>query len=717
MASNFDTLTELPPWEHIIAKSGAISFELLPLDLASNKGRQIRPICNKCPINSTKRLLPLKNQYNYKSATNYISHLYHHHKTTWEELGFNKSTKSSSIASSSKSSTTGPLDQLVTQRQKPLYTNTINSKELARLTIRFIVANNLSFRTALSPTYKQLIQRLNSDILPPTQHSLYQEIEAYYNEQLDLFKQKLYLHITQNKGTFTLCLDGWTSANNKSYLGITIHWINPKDWTLESYILRLQNLHKKHSGENLNKALINVLKEFNIQNNIFCITRDNAYNNDTLIKDFKEYNKANNGLFYSDIRCIAHIINLIVQDILKELKGQPIEEELLIIEDDANNATKNNEEQEESSNKRKRQNTQNEDQLVESLPELPLLITETGPISLIKKVRLQIYKLRNIQRLISTLSEAIIGKNLPRKIKRPQLDMPVRWNSTFNMLDQYIAIKPAIDLVILQYPNDFKNITLSNDEITQIKELIDVLFLFSEASIEVQSDNKPILMLTILTTTELYQYINKTIRTTKWKDLKKGLLLGRKKLNKYFPQKIEASKYDIYSFAILLDPRLKEQFFREELNWTNYDISFLRDRFKVLWLDYKKRYRPEGPIIASESSSQDLEAINEEERPKSLTQRLYKRYMDANELTVDNKEVDAYISEARCPADTLPAKWWQIYGQKYPILSLIAQDYLAIIASSAAIEREFSKLADIANNKKRGRLSARRVNQLISLKS
>ena len=90
--------------------------------------------------------------------------------------------------------------------------------------------------------------------------------------------------------------------------------------------------------------------------------------------------------------------------------------------------------------------------------------------------------------------------------------------------------------------------------------------------------------------------------------------------------------------------------------------------------------------------------------------------MDTSELTVDNKEVDAYISEPRCSADTSPNKWQSIYSQKYPVLSLLAQDYLAIIATSASIEREFSKLSDITT-RKRSRLSALRVNQLICLKS
>ena len=90
-------------------------------------------------------------------------------------------------------------------------------------------------------------------------------------------------------------------------------------------------------------------------------------------------------------------------------------------------------------------------------------------------------------------------------------------------------------------------------------------------------------MLTILITTQLYQHISQAIRLTNWVDLKKGLLLGRKKLDKYFPQvKQHQQQYDIYSFAILLDPRLKEQFFKDKLKWDNHNIAFIRDRFKLL---------------------------------------------------------------------------------------------------------------------------------------
>ena len=47
----------------------------------------------------------------------------------------------------------------------------------------------------------------------------------------------------------------------------------------------------------------------------------------------------------------------------------------------------------------------------------------------------------------------------------------------------------------------------------------------------------------------------------------------------------------------------------------------------------------------------------------------------------------------------------------------MAKDYLAIIASSAPIEALFSRTLDIANPRKRNRLTKQRINQYICCKS
>ena len=51
----------------------------------------------------------------------------------------------------------------------------------------------------------------------------------------------------------------------------------------------------------------------------YSITRDNARNNTTFLESFKRnYLNSTHKDFNNDIRCISHIINLIVQDIVKQ---------------------------------------------------------------------------------------------------------------------------------------------------------------------------------------------------------------------------------------------------------------------------------------------------------------------------------------------------------------------------------------------------------------
>ena len=67
---------------------------------------------------------------------------------------------------------------------------------------------------------------------------------------------------------------------------------------------------------------MSVLQKYNIQNNIFSITFNNETNNTAAIELFNQQLKTpiDNDLFY--IRCVCHIINLIVKDGLKNFKSQ-----------------------------------------------------------------------------------------------------------------------------------------------------------------------------------------------------------------------------------------------------------------------------------------------------------------------------------------------------------------------------------------------------------
>jgi len=100
--------------------------------------------------------------------------------------------------------------------------------------------------------------------------------------------------------------------------------------------LNLNKLYKLHSEENIAELLSITLKELQIKSKLLTITADNANNNKTLISKlyfnltekfltFETTSLETKQLHFQNInnyiRCLAHILNLIISDILTTLKA------------------------------------------------------------------------------------------------------------------------------------------------------------------------------------------------------------------------------------------------------------------------------------------------------------------------------------------------------------------------------------------------------------
>ena len=107
---------------------------------------------------------------------------------------------------------------------------------------------------------------------------------------------------------------------NSKNMCITAHFIDD-EWKLHKRILSFVPV-TSHRGEYIAKVLEMCLLEWGIQN-IFTVTVDNTSSNDTALIYFKKKLMSWDGSTvrnkYVYMRCITHILNLIVNDGLKDV--------------------------------------------------------------------------------------------------------------------------------------------------------------------------------------------------------------------------------------------------------------------------------------------------------------------------------------------------------------------------------------------------------------
>jgi hypothetical protein len=86
--------------------------------------------------------------------------------------------------------------------------------------------------------------------------------------------------------------------------------------------LQFVEFDSPHTGSNMAQLVVQTLEFYSLVKKLFCVTTDNASNNDTMVEELSDalWEK---GIHWDStthhIRCLAHIINLVVQALLKSL--------------------------------------------------------------------------------------------------------------------------------------------------------------------------------------------------------------------------------------------------------------------------------------------------------------------------------------------------------------------------------------------------------------
>lgn len=120
--------------------------------------------------------------------------------------------------------------------------------------------------------------------------------------------------------------DLWKSTTQKiQYMAVTGHFVD-ETWKLQKRVLNFCNVPPPHTGVIIADALYKCLVDWGLENKVSSITVDNATYNDVALKNLKAtFELLNKKMLFEGkifhVRCCAHIVNIMVQDGLGEIKG------------------------------------------------------------------------------------------------------------------------------------------------------------------------------------------------------------------------------------------------------------------------------------------------------------------------------------------------------------------------------------------------------------
>jgi hypothetical protein len=138
-------------------------------------------------------------------------------------------------------------------------------------------------------------------------------------------KQQILLQKLPPNGKLSIALDCWTSPFNQAFIAITGYFID-QEWNYREILLGFEPLHGTHNGSNLGSTLFEILQKHGITNRVLSITTDNASNNNTMMASIQELVQSQD--ISSDttiirIPCIAHVIQLSLNQLLGKMKAAP----------------------------------------------------------------------------------------------------------------------------------------------------------------------------------------------------------------------------------------------------------------------------------------------------------------------------------------------------------------------------------------------------------
>lgn len=154
--------------------------------------------------------------------------------------------------------------------------------QVKNLIFNYIVEEIKPLITCEKPSFKHLIQGLTSkNIVLPHRRIIANELKVRYEYYVKMLTQ-----LIENQNFICLTADIW-SSNNRSYLGMTCHYIDETNYNRHSYVLACKRIKGNHTHLNISKVTTQIMQEYKINcEKVSHVVTDNASNFDKAFRIF-----------------------------------------------------------------------------------------------------------------------------------------------------------------------------------------------------------------------------------------------------------------------------------------------------------------------------------------------------------------------------------------------------------------------------------------------
>ncbi|KAK8916160.1 hypothetical protein KSP39_PZI022402 [Platanthera zijinensis] len=461
-------------------------------------------------------------------------------------------------------------------------------------------------------------------------------VTIYNNEKAKL---KRLLDATSK---MSLTTDLWKSKNQKmEYMVITVHFID-STWKLQKRVLSFVHVPPPRRGIDICNAIYNCLMGWGVEHKIMSISMDNASANDVamqhLKRNFSRTRKLLCGGKIFHVRCCAHILNLMVQDGLGQIK-----------------------------------------EVIQNVRESVLYINASDA------------RLIDFSKIVKTLS-------LPTR--KLILDCKTRWNSTYQMLSTAVVLKNAFSMY--SDMDDHFNTCPTQEEWEKVELVCEILGVFNRTTNLISGSDYPTANLFLPEIYGIKIILDRQVSDDRafvrdmtlkmklkfdkyWGDCNMLMSIASVLDPRWKMRAIEFSFPKIYTN-----------------NEATQNIAKVRSILVEIYAEYESmqseivdeaNFSTVNPSEGASSSNVPSSSLNS----TALGFHEICEYVRTVETIPPPKsELDLYIEETCLMLDRATSSsfdalvWWKENSMKYRILSKMARDILAIPITTVASEATFS---------------------------